>query len=238
MGGWRSLPIPSAKYFDLFDNNAFYHLIDHLESDRLALISTGSDCLLAQARTLTMPADIRERCLADSHKYPYFDRRVHRVIDLFRSHGGSHYFETLDDAFIGAPDAQAGCAWVYIRDTFALTNLGTMHDDFSWLLSDRLRNPIKDNLRSEQRLVFQLPTLDTYSHRDSYFKDPKQPWHVTMIIPASRFPGIRVGEPQGWVWDDLKYYLRRNNGTVRLNVVGSYFRAGTNVCIVPYVVWA
>ena len=223
--------------FALYDDNAFYHLVDHLEEGKLAEISSGSGCLLKQERLLSRPADIEHRVWADLQKYTYFDSRVHKVIDLFRSLGDSQYFESLDDAFIRAPDAKEGCGWIYVRDTFTLTNLGTVTNGF--LLSDYFTGPTLARLASEQRLVFRLPILDSYSPRDDYFKAPKRPWHATMILPSSRFKGIRVGHPQFWRWhDSLKYYLQSTHGTVLLNVVGSYFRSGLNVAIVPYVVWA
>lgn len=226
--------IPPSN-FTAYDDKGFYHLLDAVEQGSLAEISTGSDCVLKQERLLSRPGNIEARIQADMYSGGKFENRVYKLVEAFRRCGARNYFESLDEAFLRAPSAHQGCGWIYARDTFALKNLGPPPD---WFFRYRFAiGPAR--LAFEQRLVFESPILDTYSHRDDYFKAPKRPWNATMIIPASRFPAICVERPPSWRWPvQIRRYIRSTNGPVILSVVGSYFRSGLKVVIVPYVVWA
>jgi CheY-like chemotaxis protein len=222
-------PVPIPRGLTPFDNVAFYRLVDYLNAGQLDRISTGTECLLHQAMQLIPQPDTEARYYADLDRRAYCSR-VPELIDLFRSRGGSRYFESLDVAFERAPDVRQGCAWVYIRETFRITNLGSVG---GWDLPQEVLR----NFLFEQKLVFQL--LSDYSDRDDYFKSPKRQWHATMVVPACRISEIRIrdGKP-GLFWGDVKWFLRSAKGTPNLNVLGAYFRSGNKVNIVPYVVWA
>jgi hypothetical protein len=157
------------------------------------------------------------------------------VIRLFRQREYPQYFESLDEPFGAAPDAKDGCAWVYIKDTFAIANLGPCQDYNEWSTIWRPGkfHPSLENALREQRLVFQQPVgMDQYDHRDDYFRGPKRPWRLTMAIPT-----VRLRSPRH-PWNEFFLMLCIHRGVVQLDVLGAYFRSGTAVTIVPYAVWA
>ena len=141
------------------------------------------------------------------------------------------YFESLDQAFVSAPEAEDGCVWVSAQEKFSVTNAVYPH----WRLWAMWLNPFSAKLTNEQRIVFEIdPVRSSYVESDDYFRRPKRPWRLTMVASFSRNPRSRFG----WSIYEQVYFYRHNNIDIPLNVFGAYLKSGLQTMIIPYAIWA
>jgi len=157
--------------------------------------------------------------------------QVFLVIKTLRACGNPKYFESLDQAFVSAPEAEDGCVWVLAQEKFTLTNAVYPH----LRLWDTRLNPFSAKLMNEQRLVFEIdPIRSSYVEGDDYFKRPKRPWRLMMVASFSRNPRSRFGRS---IYEQV-YFSWHRNTDIPLNVFGAYLKSGLQTTIIPYAIWA
>jgi hypothetical protein len=157
------------------------------------------------------------------------------IVKALRARGSPNYFESLDQAFLSAPEAEDGCVWVLVKDKFTLTNAG------GGFVGVR-RNPAPEKLMNELRFVFEIdPFRSSYDESDDYFKTPKrQPWRLRMVANLWRCPttspwpfGTPFETSAAWFY----LYHRHRLVDIPLNVFGAYVKSGQQTTIIPYAIW-
>ncbi len=217
-----------VDYLDEAGVSGLLEMIELGDSNSPICATTGGgfNCILKLAR-LSLGNYSARKAMRPCDPYD----QLALVIKAFQAHAGKSYFESLDDAFVGAPEADDGCAWVYVNDRFTLTNLGGVGIGL-------VHRPAYEKLKDEKRFVFRIdPLRGMYVDSDDYFKRPKRAWHLTMIASFWRCPSLEWRP--SWEWSDESIYFHWPHFIdIPLNVFGVYLKTGLQVRIIPYAIWA
>jgi hypothetical protein len=222
------------------DERAIVGLREHIERGTLTKLSgkgvgEGFSAIVNQAKLSVRAAEPQEDITPTRTRTPTgVWEQVFLIIEALRTRRGTDYFNSLDQAFLSAPEAEDGCVWVCVRDKFTLTNSGGA-------VTGLRRNPHFEKLANEQRFVFKIdPVRSSYVERDDYFRRPKRPWRLTMVASFSRSPR-RSCWPfyRCFEWDDECFYFHRHHLVdIPLYVFGAYLKSGLQTMIIPYAIWA
>lgn len=237
---WRQRGQLYESPVNYVDERAIAGLLEHIERGTLTQLSGrevggGFSAMVNQAKLSVGVAEPKEASIPTRTRTPIgVWEQVFLIIGALRTRRGSDYCESLDQAFLSAPEAEDGCVWVSVSDRFTLTNSGGAVAGLS-------RNPPFEKLANEQRFVFEIdPVRSGYDECDDYFRRPKRPWRLRMIASFSRSPRrFRWPFYPHFEWANEWFYFRRHHLVdIPLNVFGAYLKTGLQTMIIPYAIWA